>query len=93
MIKNSADWWPGVLFAALILYLILALHNLLLPGVYYDEVLQVLPAMAAVGFDVGNEFYQMPGSVITVGNVRLPLIDSIGIKQQGYTWVKRQDVG
>lgn len=74
MIQSVTKWWLGFLTAALAIYFVLASHNLLLPGVYYDELLQVLPAMSAAGYDVGDEFYQVPGSILQFGNTRVPLM-------------------
>jgi hypothetical protein len=64
------------LFALLpmFVYLIFAVPNIELPGVYYDEVLQVLPAMKAAGYDLTQDYLLMPGTLIGVGDIRIPLM-------------------
>jgi 4-amino-4-deoxy-L-arabinose transferase-like glycosyltransferase len=58
----------------LLVYLALALPNLTLPGVYYDEVLQALPAMRAVGYPLNPDFIGMPRSVVGIGDFKIPLM-------------------
>lgn len=74
MARIAKRWRSACLIATVVIYFVLASHDLSLPGVYYDELLQVLPAMSAAGYNVGNEFYQVPGSILRFGNIQLPLM-------------------
>jgi 4-amino-4-deoxy-L-arabinose transferase-like glycosyltransferase len=57
-----------------LLYVFLASRSLLLPGIYYDEVLQAVPAIAALKGGVNSSFPQVEGSVIQVAGHRFPLL-------------------
>ena len=61
-------------FVPVTAYLAFALPNLRLPGVYYDEVLQVLPAMHSAGYPVTEDYLVMHNSVFGIGRFRLPLL-------------------
>jgi 4-amino-4-deoxy-L-arabinose transferase-like glycosyltransferase len=56
-----------------LLYIVLASRALLLPGVYYDEVLQAVPALAALNGDLRSAFPQVNGSVIRLAGHPFPL--------------------
>lgn len=66
--------WLVIVLAAVIVYLALSIPNIELPGVYYDELLQVLPAMATAGYPVGDDYLNLPRTVINIGRFRLPLL-------------------
>ncbi len=73
-VRSVKRWEWLVLLASAIVYLALAIANLDLPGLYYDEVLQVLPAMNIVGYDVGQDFYYVPRSIINLGARPFPML-------------------
>ena len=55
-------------------YVILAGHSIILPGPYYDEVLQSVTAIAAMKGGIEGQFPQVAGSVVSVGGHSLPLL-------------------
>jgi hypothetical protein len=58
----------------LVLYIFLAVQFIWLPGIYYDEVLGAVPAIAALEGDVPGPYVQVEGSVIHLGKVAFPLM-------------------
>jgi 4-amino-4-deoxy-L-arabinose transferase-like glycosyltransferase len=60
--------------APVLAYLALASHALSLPGIYYDEVLQAVPAIAALKGTVNGPMVLLKGSVITLHGHSFPLL-------------------
>lgn len=73
--STSTNWYVVFICLALVLiYFGLASRNLWLPGIYYDEVLQVVPAIAALKGGVNGPMIQVEGSVIRLGGHPFPLL-------------------
>jgi hypothetical protein len=58
----------------LIIYLSLTIPNLRLPGVYYDEALQILPAMDFVGYPVNEDYRILRHAEIGIGDQQFPVM-------------------
>ncbi len=80
--ENPLLRWPKsrvkvhwlLILIPLVVYLAFAVPNITLPGTYYDEVLQVLPAMDAVGYPITPDYILLPRTVIGIGDLRLPFM-------------------
>ena len=73
LLPAGRNRWIWVSVPVLV-YLAFALPNLRLPGVYYDEVLQVLPAMHSAGYPVTDDYLVMRNSMVGIGRFRVPLL-------------------
>ncbi|MBI1882397.1 MAG: glycosyltransferase family 39 protein [Chloroflexi bacterium] len=79
---KTKKWYPGnfkgqALLLGLIpilIFILLAGHSLWLPGIYYDEVLQMVTAIAALKGGVNGPIIQVEGSVISLLGHPFPLL-------------------
>ena len=75
MTRTNVRWQTGFLVLILAMaYVLLAGRAIWLPGIYYDEMFQVVPAIATVKGGVNGPFTQVEGSVIHVGGHPFPLL-------------------
>ena len=63
-----------ICLASILIYGWQASRHLWLPGIYYDEVLQMVPAIAALKGGVNGPMIQVEGSVIRFGGHPFPLL-------------------
>jgi 4-amino-4-deoxy-L-arabinose transferase-like glycosyltransferase len=61
-------------FIPVLIYVLLAGRCIWLPGIYYDEVIQAIPAIAALKGGVDGPLIQVEGSVIWLGGHPFPLL-------------------
>jgi 4-amino-4-deoxy-L-arabinose transferase-like glycosyltransferase len=66
--------WMGVLLAFLAAYLALELSDLRVPGLYYDEMIQVVPALAVARGDLWSTVNWLPSTEISVFGRDVPLM-------------------
>src|SRR5947209_4482927 len=58
----------------LLVYVAIATHAIFEPGVYYDEVLQAVPAIVALTGTVNGPVVEVQRSVVTLLGHRIPLL-------------------
>jgi hypothetical protein len=67
----QSSWWVLI---PLLIYLSLSVPNLRLPGMYYDEALQILPAMDFVGYPVNEDYRILRHAEIGIGDQQFPVM-------------------
>lgn len=71
---RPALWWKLTILTAAVFFALLAAWNIDLPGLYYDELIQVSPALRLVKADVQSQTSGKPTSEIRFHKRQLPLM-------------------
>ena len=73
--NSPAVYWNAVLLGAVVVFILLAASHIDLPGIYYDEVIQVAPALRFVKGDaIKSQVSELDNTAIGFDGHRLPLM-------------------
>jgi 4-amino-4-deoxy-L-arabinose transferase-like glycosyltransferase len=66
--------WLGIAAAAIVSFVLLATFHVRLPGLYYDELFEVVPSLAFVKGGLASDVFEIPKSVVSLGGHPLELM-------------------